>query len=95
MIKSCNLRRQSNSNFPSAIHREDLQRSEHLDLRGALPRRGSTEIAAERFFCGTCGSMLWGEDNRYPQRVYPAASCLDTNIPRTSHACIYPFQTLF
>ncbi|CAL5227733.1 g10748 [Coccomyxa viridis] len=44
--------------------------------------RGSTEIATERFFCGTCGSMLWGEDNRYPQRIYPAASCLDTDIPR-------------
>ncbi len=41
----------------------------------------STEGAIERFFCGTCGSMLWGEDSRDPKHIYPAASCLDIDIP--------------
>ena len=26
--------------------------------------------------------MLWGEDERYPKRIYPAASCLDSELPR-------------
>lgn len=67
-----------------------LRWPQKLILDAPLPCRGTTEIATERFFCGTCGSMLWGEDNRYPERIYPAASCLDTSIPGESHACRDP-----
>jgi hypothetical protein len=52
--------------------------------------RADGVIATERFFCRRCGSMLWGEDRRYPTRVYPFASSLDCNIPRVCprmHAC--------
>ena len=61
-------------------------------LRSPMVRRGDTAI--ERFFCGTCGSMLWGEDNRHPQCIYPAASCLDTTLPRESPMCMKPSRSL-
>ena len=46
-------------------------------------------MATERFFCRTCGSMLWGEDKRYPTRIYPAASCLDSELPRERKPLCY------
>eukprot|EP00898_Chlorokybus_atmophyticus_P006522 jgi/Chlat1/6871/Chrsp51S06545 len=35
----------------------------------------------ERHFCGECGSMLWGHDRRYPNKIYPFASSLDMPLP--------------
>jgi len=35
-----------------------------------------------RFFCGECGSALYGWDPRWPQWVYPIASAIDTHLPK-------------
>ncbi len=35
----------------------------------------------ERRFCGTCGSMLWCWDRRWPDLVHPFASAIDTELP--------------
>ena len=35
----------------------------------------------ERHFCGTCGTMLWVWDPRWPELVHPFASAIDTPLP--------------
>ena len=85
---------QSTEGHPSELCMAQHKGSAAPVLRRSMACRGNTEIATERFFCGTCGSMLWGEDNRYPQCIYPAASCLDTTLPRESHICIKPSRSL-
>ena len=36
---------------------------------------------AERRFCSRCGSALWVWDPRWPDRVHPFASAIDTPLP--------------
>jgi hypothetical protein len=36
----------------------------------------------KRHFCCECGSYLWAYDDRYPQWIYPFASCIDTALPK-------------
>ncbi len=35
----------------------------------------------ERHFCGTCGSMLWVWDPRWPELIHPFASAIDGDLP--------------
>jgi len=35
----------------------------------------------ERHFCGTCGSMLWAWDPRWPELIHPFASAIDSELP--------------
>jgi hypothetical protein len=37
--------------------------------------------AAERHFCGICGSALWLYDARWPELIHPFASAIDTPLP--------------
>ena len=37
--------------------------------------------AAQRNFCGDCGSALWVWDPRWPDLVHPFASAVDTPLP--------------
>lgn len=37
--------------------------------------------AAERVFCGECGSALWLFDPGYPELLHPFASAIDTDLP--------------
>jgi hypothetical protein len=37
---------------------------------------------ARRHFCAKCGSALWVFDPRWPEWVYPAASAIDTPLPK-------------
>jgi hypothetical protein len=46
------------------------------------PETGETARSlAERKFCGLCGSALWVWDPRWPERVHPHASAIDTDLP--------------
>ena len=40
-----------------------------------------TFSAAERVFCGECGSALWLFDPGYPELLHPFASAIDTELP--------------
>ena len=40
-----------------------------------------TFSAAERVFCGQCGSALWLFDPSYPELLHPFASAIDTELP--------------
>ncbi|GAB5588605.1 hypothetical protein Unana1_03505 [Umbelopsis nana] len=42
-----------------------------------------------RYFCGECGSHLWGYDDRRPKNVYPMASAIDTDLPLPNPEDIY------
>ena len=35
----------------------------------------------ERHFCGTCGTMLWVWDPRWPELIHPFASAIDSELP--------------
>ncbi|AQS88075.1 glutathione-dependent formaldehyde-activating GFA [Neoasaia chiangmaiensis NBRC 101099] len=37
--------------------------------------------AAERHFCGSCGTALWLYDARWPALLHPAAGVIDTPLP--------------
>lgn len=41
-----------------------------------------SESAAERHFCGHCGSALWLWDKNWPNLVHPLASAIDTPLPQ-------------
>ena len=36
----------------------------------------------KRYFCGRCGSALYGWDRQWAQWVYPFASAIDTRLPK-------------
>ncbi len=42
---------------------------------------GGQKSPLERHFCGTCGSMLFAWDSRWPDLVHPFASAIDTDLP--------------
>ena len=35
----------------------------------------------KRYFCGRCGSAMYGWDRQWPQWIYPFASAIDTPLP--------------
>lgn len=35
-----------------------------------------------RYFCTQCGSPMWAADPRWPEWIYPFASCIDTALPK-------------
>ena len=55
----------------------------HLRVYRALMREGDAvrTSAAQRHFCGRCGSPLWLYDPGYPELVHPHASAIDTALP--------------
>ena len=42
---------------------------------------GGQKSPLERHFCGTCGTMLFVWDSRWPDHVHPFASAIDTDLP--------------
>ena len=42
----------------------------------------TSRSAAERKFCGECGSALWVWDPNWPELLHPHASAIDTPLPR-------------
>ncbi len=67
-----------------AVEGRDAIRTYRAKLRD--PETGAeTESAAERSFCGTCGSQLWLFDPRWPELIHPHASAIDTDLPRPPH----------
>jgi hypothetical protein len=43
---------------------------------------GVAELSpGRRYFCGHCGSALWGWDPRWPELVHPHASAIDSELP--------------
>ncbi|KAJ3371327.1 hypothetical protein HDU91_005354 [Kappamyces sp. JEL0680] len=40
----------------------------------------------QRHFCSFCGSSLWAYDERWPEWVYPFATCVDTVLPDVAEA---------
>jgi hypothetical protein len=62
-----------------------VQGQEHIRVYQAKiadPDKGEVIIsAAERRFCGVCGSALWVWDPRWPELLHPFASIIDTPLP--------------
>jgi hypothetical protein len=40
------------------------------------------ESRGKRYFCKHCGTALWGYDERWAERFYPLASCIDSTLPK-------------
>ncbi len=50
--------------------------------RARLDASGGAELSPlERHFCGTCGTMLWVWDPRWPDLIHPFASAIDSELP--------------
>lgn len=66
-----------------------VQGQEAVTVYRALREPGDSEVSeAMRHFCGQCGSCLWISDPRWPDRVYPFASAVDTPLlapPEQTH----------
>ena len=53
---------------------------EHVSVYRARLADGQPS-SARRHFCRRCGSALWLWDPRWPQRVHPHASAIDSELP--------------
>jgi len=51
----------------------------HLDDTGVVGTPGPSP--ARRHFCKLCRSALWIDDSRFPNRICPLASAIDTALP--------------
>ena len=90
MVCYCSICRKTGGGGGYAINIMGLADSLKVEGREALSffqARMSSGKRAEvspmrRYFCGRCGSALWGEDPRWAEWVYPFASAIDTPLPR-------------
>jgi len=81
----CSICRKTNGGGGFAINIMGLYETlkvsgeKHLKIYRAM--KDGRPSAAQRHFCGECGSHLfiWGEN--YPEWVYPLASAIDTPLP--------------
>jgi hypothetical protein len=56
----------------------------HLKMLHAVirnPGQRAVRSSAERWFCGTCGTHLWLQDDEWPDGVWPSACAIDTPLP--------------
>lgn len=45
------------------------------------PGKRAKRSGAERWFCGTCGTHLWLQDDEWPDGIWPNACAIDTPLP--------------
>lgn len=45
------------------------------------PGKRARRSGAERWFCGTCGTHLWLQDDEWPDGIWPNACAIDTPLP--------------
>ena len=60
-----------------------LYQAKLAETEGGKDEETKTKLSNhKRHFCSECSSCLWAYDDRYPQWIYPFASCIDTPLPK-------------
>jgi len=60
----------------------EVEGRRHLGVyRAKLSPRAKTRSPGKRYFCRRCASVLWVQDRRWKDWIYPFASAIDTKLP--------------